>query len=330
MFDVKIAIRVLLGSPTLKGTSHGQMQAISHITLREDDTHKRWHVHGTHDHRFPGTGAAWLKYKRNPREPANIILLNKHGHEWAELQDFPFTPNIQSKGSAEVYNINYPPCEYYKRGDTKGRWLGSWWVDHRAKQTNMPLFDPNDSFFERSIKSCTRDTGWRFITSSGAGFSGGAGAGAGFTRANLIIGRKEANDRRRWKLTITGGGVGLMTPGLSASGSTQSTPSTALSDVLAGPDGKIPFPVQDFAGTVLFFDVGAGAGISKASAGASTTTFMFIGGVYNEGMFPDCNSMKAILQVIGGAGGGGNSTTKVSAGASGLCYAGVCSVSQVS
>ncbi len=113
------------------------------------------------------------------------------------------------------------------------------------------------------------------------------------------------------------------------SGSTQSTPSTGLTNVLAGPDGKIPFPIQDFAGTVLFFDVGAGAGISKASVGGSTTTFMFIGGVYNDGLFPDCNSMKAILQALGGAGGGGNSTTKFSAGASGLCYAGVCTVSKV-
>jgi hypothetical protein len=329
MFDVKIAIKVLLGSPNLKTATHGQMQAYSHITLREDYTHKRWHVHGAHDHRFPGTGPAWLKYKRNPQDSRSIILLNKHGHEWAELQDFPATPSAQSKGSAELYNIQYPPCEYYKRGNTKGRWLGGWSVDQHVKQTNMALFDPNDGFFDRTIKTCTRDTGWRFITSSGAGFSGGAGAGAGAVRAYLIIGRKETNDHRRWQLTITGAGVGVMTPGISASGSTQATPSTGLTNVLAGPDGKIPFPVQDFAGTVLFFDVGAGAGISKASVGASTTTFMFIGGVYNDGLFPDCNSMKAIVQVLGGAGGGGNSSTKVSAGASGLCYAGVCSVSQV-
>ncbi|MEO7255802.1 MAG: hypothetical protein ABIZ64_16380 [Casimicrobium sp.] len=324
MFEIKIVINVLLGSPDGKSAVNNY-QAYSHITLRQDATHRRWHVHGKHDHRFPGTGPIWLNYKRSTQHPNSIILLNKHGHEWAELRDFPETPNIQSKGFVETYNLHYPVCQYYKGG----RWLGSWWVDQHATQTNMPLIDPNDGFISRSIKTCTRDTGWRFITSSGGGVTGGAGAGAGAMHANLIIGRKETADTRRWKLTINGAGVGLMTPGVSMSGSTQSTPSTGLTNVLAGPDGKIPFPIQDFAGTVLFFDVGAGAGISKASVGGSTTTFMFIGGVYNDGLFPDCNSMKAILQVLGGAGGGGNSTTKFSAGASGLCYAGVCTVSKV-
>ena len=43
MFEIKIVINVLLGSPDGKSAVNNY-QAYSHITLRQDATHRRWHV----------------------------------------------------------------------------------------------------------------------------------------------------------------------------------------------------------------------------------------------------------------------------------------------
>ncbi len=327
---MKIVIKVPLGSPSLKehDTQHPAYDAITHITLREDDTHKRWHVHGAHSHQFPGSGPHWLKYKRSATYPGNIILLNKHGHEWMELENFPNFPNMNSRGTAYGYNLNYPPCQY-----THGnRWYGTWWVGQHVAHANLPLIDPNEGAILNAIHSCTRDTGFRYDTSFGVSGSIGAGAGAGGQVTTLVFKRKEPNDTRRWHLRIVAAGVGVMTPGAGVSGSTAEMESSGVTDVLAGPDGRMPFPISDFEGTVLFFEgsAGVGAGMSRqrvGGVGGSLTTYMFIGGMSQTGV--DISSMKALVQTYSSAASGGKSTKLVDGGVSGLMYAGVCSVKQV-
>lgn len=292
------------------------MTAWGHIILLWDDTRQRWHVHGQHDHRFPGTGPLWLKFKRSPRNSENIVLLNKHGEEWAELVAFPVNPLAQSKGSLYVYNVNNPPFKL----DAKGRWIGSWWVNQKATQ-NLALFDPNENWFQRTIHSCTQDTGFRFNTSSGWGGSAGAGVGAGFQRPTLVFQRKEPNDSRLWDLTITAAGVGLMTPGISGGGSTESFPSTALTEVRTGPGGRIPFPITDLSGGVLFFDGGAGVGVYVTGASVSVTTFLFLGAGYTGGI-PALATVNAVLQIASASGSGGKSSGRLSAGVQGLVYGG--------
>ena len=321
-FDVQIVIKCLLGAPDAK-KAVSNIEAWTHITLRDGGgTQKRWHVSGAHDHRFPGTGPLWLNFKRSPNNSENIILLNKHGHEWAELEKFPQSPTIQSNGFASLGNLNYPACGYTHNH----KWLGSWWINQSARQKNLPLFDPNEGWFQQAIDTCSQDTGWRYSTSSGWGATAGAGLGGGIQHPTLVLQRKEPNDARLWDLTISAAGVGLMTPGISAGGSTEDTPSVALSAVRTGPGGKLPFPVADLGGTVLFFDVGAGVGVGKGKVGVgvggSITTFLFLGGGYMEGMMPALASIKAVLQTASGSGSGGKSGGLLSAGAQGLVYAG--------
>ncbi len=323
-YDVEVVLRVLLGSPDGRSPITNP-EALSHIRLLDDDTRQRWHVNGRHDHRFPGTGPLYLTFNW---DGGNIILLNKHSHEWAMLEGFPHCPTVNSQGTAYFSNLNYPPCGY--TGNHK--WYGSWFVNRKALHNNLPLVDPNSSWIKQAIDSCSDDTGWRYDTSSGIGGSGGAGLGGGYQHQNLVFMRKEPNDVRRWVVTLNAAGVGLTTPGVSVGGSTESAPSTALTELRSGPGGKKPFPITDLAGAVLFFDGGGGVGVGVSKAGAgvgvSTTTYLFLGGSYADGTMPLVASVKAILQTLSSSGSGGKSGGLVSAGAAGLVYAGRGTVKQ--
>ncbi len=323
MFDANIYIRVGLG-----GYRHDTTVAWSHINLREDYSHKRWHVSGAHDHRFPGTGHLWLNYRRNPQNPKNIILYNKFGHEWAELENFPTDPQPNDAGTAYISNINHYKCPT----TPGGRWFGDWRINKKAKQNNIQIVDPNASYFRQAVASCTIDSGWRFDTSSGVGASGGAGLGGGVLHTTLVFKRKEASDTRRWDLKINAIGAGLMTPGAGVSGSTEDFPSTPLMEVCAAPDAPKPFGINDFEGGVVLCDIGGGIGMKVAGtktggAGYSTTSIMFVGG-YAAGVIPDMTTMKACLQIHSAAGAGGGSKTLLSAGLQGILYYGNCTVHQ--
>ena len=323
-FDVEIVINVLFTTPDGKHPAQ-HMGGVSEIRLLDDGNHQRWHVHGKHDHRFPGTGPLYLIFNR---DGANILLLNKYNHAWAELKNFPHSPTINSKGDVYLSNLNYASCPY----TSDHRWLGNWWINQKAHHKNMPLFDPNSSWFRQMIDSCSDDTGWRYDTSSGVGGSGGAIIGGGYQHQSLIFKRKEEHDTRRWAVKLDALGVGFMTPGVGVSGSAEAFPSTALTELRRGPGGKIPFPITDLAGPILFFDGGFGAGVGKGKvgvgAGLGVTTYIFLGGSYADGTVPMVASVKALLQTGSTSGGGGKSGGLISAGAQGLVYGGKGSVTQ--
>jgi hypothetical protein len=333
MFDVKIVMTARLGNPTpsLKklDAKYPPFEAVTHVTLREGATFKRWHVHGKHDRHLPGTGEKWLTYKRSPENNNHIILLNKHGHEWAVLWNFPLIPHATSKGTALFSNlIDYPAYNY----NGSHNWFGDWKVSTSEKQVNLPMIDAEDTSFLGALLACERDTGWRFETSSGGGLSAGIIAGGGAQMVDIVLKRKEPNDVRRWDLKISAAGIGLMTPGVGRkpgggiSGSTEDFTNFALDSVRAGSAGNNPFRIDDFAGYVCFCELAASFGVA-AGVGISGTTFMFIDGMNDKLAIPNPTALKAILHVAAtSAGLSKASTPKLSASASGMMYGGTCSI----
>jgi hypothetical protein len=317
MFDVEI-----LCSVTLAAVNHAGVVASAHIELMGDVDRGAgfWRLHGKSDRRLP---AFWGRPQRWRVAGGSMIQLLHNGKPWAQLHGVPRTFNLSSKGLLQAYRLPGGPSGY----QPNGWYVGEWAVITNAKHRNMPNCDVDAGVIARAVASCSRDTGWRYDTSSGWGAAVGAGVGGGLLTGTLVMKRKEGQDARRWRLDYRALGFGFMTPTAGTSASSEDMPSTALSPVMAGPGQANPFPVADFGGTIAILDGGGGVGVGKgrvgAGGGGSSSLFMFLG-VSSAGYgVLDYTQIKACAATGGFSAGGGKGQ---GLGLSGIIYVGTVSV----
>ncbi|MCW5746490.1 MAG: hypothetical protein KIT36_09855 [Alphaproteobacteria bacterium] len=308
MFDVELTLSVQLTAGVL---------ANAHIRFLGDaGRHEgRWKLIGRQDHRLPHFGTAVHTWHWDTKVHSTVVLMHNH-KPWAFLYSFPAAPTRSSKSLLQAFRLPIGPASY----QPNGWYVGEWAVITNAHHRNLPFFDPDDSAFQQAIASCTVDTGFRFDTSWGVGAAGGAGIGGGLQPSATIVlkRRDQEKDVRRWHLNYWAIGAGVTTPGVSAGGSTSSTPSRGLTEVLAGPNQPVPFPVENFAGNIVIVDVGAGFSIGKGKVavgvGGSRALVMFTGVTATNYSFGDYAQIKALLLVEWAAGAGGKGNTKLLGG----------------
>lgn len=315
MFDAKLALYFGLGPPDGKDKSARIFTVNTDLSIRQDETHKRWMAGKRRDPHIPGSNGHWLPFKRGLVDPKSVVLIGTSGRNFIELFNFPECPTMQSNGTAKAWYLNYPAAQFLDK-----RWIGHWKIDQSVRQMNLPIVDPTEGWIDTAVKSCGVDTGWRYDTSSGVGGAGGFIIGGGYMNGQVVIKRKEPGDARRWNLDIKAVGAGVTTPGAGLSHSTEDMPSGGLTNVLASIMPSGGFKPERFAGTVYIFE-GTGGGSLGASGAGALTTFMFMEG--DRGDLIETR-VKAVLQTYSTNTGMGTPGP----GVSGILYAGVCRVSQ--
>lgn len=317
MFDVEI-----LCSVTLASVHQSNVVANAHIEIMGDLDRGAgfWRLRGKSDQRLPDFGERPQRWRV---AGTSLIQLIHHGKPWAQLHGVPRTFTLSSKGLLQAYRLPGGPSRY----QPNGWYVGEWAVITNARHRNMPSCDADAGLIERAVASCSRDSGWRYDTSSGWGAAAGAGVGGGLLTGTLVMKRKEPQDVRRWRLDYRAVGLGFMTPTAGTSASSEDMPSTALSPVMAGPGQADPFPIADFGGTIAIVDGGGGYGVGKGRVGAggsgSSSLFMFLGVSSAGYAVADYTHIKACVATGGFSGGGGKGQ---GFGVSGILYVGTVSL----
>lgn len=309
MFDVKVQLKIVLGAMSARQTAHGIMQ-IRLVGGGPGETNEgRWFIVGAADRRLTHLGPGPHRWHWDASLRNRIVLEKAGHHTWAWLDDFPVSPGLGSKGTCWAFNMPIGP---WKDGP-EGRYIGDWGIVARAEHKNLPDFDPHLTGILALLKRGSRDTGWRYKTSSGWSASAGLVLGGGLAKGQLVLARREANDVRDWRLDYVMAGAGVMKPGIGGNVATESMPSTALTEVRTGPAApQRALTIDDFVGSVVVVDGSAGVSFlpvkaAGGGAGGGASLFLFCSN-FNPGEPFDPTGCKAYFACASVSGGGGKGT----------------------
>lgn len=323
MFDVNLVVSVYLKSvsTSLQIKAHAEFRFISNETMNRG----KYRLVGKQDPRLPKFGDEWHQWERSAGK-TSFVLLKLNGKHWASMQGVDKQFNEGTDGFVLSRHLPHGPPPYDMGGEYSGWYTGSWKVNAKAKNRNIPAPMGDTGFIATALATCPVVSDWEYATSAGDGITGGAGWGGGVTRSRLVF-NKKGNTKRTWSLQYYAAGVGAMTPGVGYSGSTESMKGGALTPVMASNLAPKGWTLDYLIGSMIAIETGFGAaaGKGKASvgAGANHTIYMFYGGVLNDGILPDCSTLKACFRVWGTSGSGNKGGPKIaSAGAAALVWFG--------